>query len=769
MKSMFSVTTTVTKKKSLRALLALWPILSLHLCFGSPRLHSTEGSVAERSDVKHAVETAVIPITYADVENPKYQDQLVSVTGTLSSQFHDLNSSIVIIDMEGHLLIAGIGGDQALPELPTGSTIRLVGYDRIDPKGYSASGRIPRLALRSLADVQVIAGPPWATFRNFLEVLIFVLFFVTAFIVRAAFLRWQAINKKVWTNRSILIAKERSRILELISCNKPFSDLMVELDKSTQLLLPGLHCHFEESSQIDERFTAADSKDVSPNEKSLFSLNLKNDRGITTGRVTITGRKTGSLPPDYPDIFTLISELAALATRQASLYHGLIYHSTHDPLTELPNRRLCESRLAEALSESHDKEGQLAVIYIDINRFKYINDKYGHKVGDIYLQQIAMRLKSQIRAIDTLARIGGDEFMVIAPFPEAYDRAHALTARLKRCFDDPFELEGELINGSASFGFARYPEHGTTAEELKRHADHAMYLTKHQRRTPGQPQTIAIITPDELEMALVRGRFRLAYQPQFSASGLLTGLEALLRLEDPVLGVVTPDAFISVAENHPVIVGIGNWVLRCALEDAMAFGVDQGRPVSITVNVSARQIEEAGYAEGVLKILNAIGFPPERLELELIERSLILSGPSVRKELEKLRAAGVKVSLDDFGTEQSCLSALHKLPIDTIKLDRSFISAMDTEAEVIPIIQAIVSMARSLGKRVVAEAIEHTGPVPQLLAMGTMDFQGYLLGRPVPASTVAAQIKTWRAGITMPAAFTKQESNRRPSPLPSDR
>jgi EAL domain-containing protein (putative c-di-GMP-specific phosphodiesterase class I) len=228
-------------------------------------------------------------------------------------------------------------------------------------------------------------------------------------------------------------------------------------------------------------------------------------------------------------------------------------------------------------------------------------------------------------------------------------------------------------------------------------------------------------------------------------------------LDDPVLGLLTPEAFISVAERHPVIVGIGAWALRGALQDANRWKLNTGEEVTIAVNVSVRQLEEPGYANSVLECLQENNFPPERLEIELIERSLIFSGDKVIQQLERLRNAGVRISLDDFGTEQSCLSLLHKLPIDTIKLDRSFIRAMDSEPGVFPIIQAIVSMAHSLGKRVVAEAIEHVGPVPALLKMGKMDFQGYLLSRPVPAEEVHIHIEKWRAGIVMPEAF--RESN----------
>ena len=396
----------------------------------------------------------------------------------------------------------------------------------------------------------------------------------------------------------------------------------------------------------------------------------------------------------------------------------------------------------------------MLVVYIDIDHFKQVNDEYGHKVGDLYLRQISTRLLTQIRPIDTLARVGGDEFIVIAPLESALEVENVFLARLRACFESPFVIEGACIHGAASLGVASYPEHGTTAEELKRNADQAMYLIKQSKidRADGSFE-FAVITPHELELALRKGLFRLAYQPQFSFSGHLTGLEALIRLEDPILGTLTPDAFISVAEKHDVICDIGNWVLGAALKDAIQWGLHTGDPVTIAVNVSVAQIKRRNFAQSVLACLAENSFPAERLELELIERSLMVGGDQVTRQLEQLREAGVRISLDDFGTGQSCLSMLHKLPIDTIKLDRAFIVAMDNEPAVLPIIQAITSMAGSLGKRVVAEGLEHTGPVPTLLKMGAMDFQGYLLSRPLSRNEVDHRIAAWRSGIEMPLAF----------------
>jgi diguanylate cyclase (GGDEF)-like protein len=700
--------------------------------------------------------TAPREISYVDASSGRYTDQLVTISGDLVSELNDADSYSVIISTDGHLVTGFLPQTSNLRLIQPGSRVRITGICRFVTTDPALPAHFIHVEMRNGADFQLISEASWFTLPHYLFLLgaglTVALGIFAFFYARHAVIRWRDRSQAAWIDRSMVIARERSRILEMISSNHKLEELLSEICKSTMQLLPGSHCGFSLQIQ-DDRGTTIQADQVDAYEHKLFEVSLHDDSNRVNGKIVVSAQSIQNMPVDREEIFKVLSELAPLAMRQSLLYRGLVYHSTHDPLTELPNRRLCESRLAATIEEAELNGGQMAVIYIDINRFKFVNDKYGHKVGDLYLKAIAQRLRSQLRPIDTLARIGGDEFVVIAPFPEAYDRAFALTIRLESCFEEPFDLEGVMIEGSASFGFARYPEHGKTAEELTRHADHAMYISKHEARISEEAHGIAIITPDELKLALLTGRFRLAYQPQFSSAGRITGLEALIRLEDPVLGLLTPEAFISVAEQHPVIIDIGAWALRTALQDANRWKLNTGDQISIAVNASVRQLEEPGYATSVLECLREFDFPPERLEIELVERSLMFSGDKVTLQLERLRNAGVRISLDDFGTEQSCLSLLHKLPIDTIKLDRSFIRAMDGEPGVLPIIQAIVSMAQSLGKRVVAEAIEHAGPVPKLMRMGEMDFQGYLLSRPVAADEVHLHMNKWRSGIRMPEAF----------------
>ncbi len=603
-----------------------------------------------------------------------------------------------------------------------------------------------------------ISSQLWLTVGHILLILSPLGVAALATAIWAAFLKsrhkWRIEVQNTLLDRSATIARERSRILEIISSSHKLDHLLAEICASAVLLLPGTECSY--NLQFESELAAAGPEEQQPgppHKEVLFEIALRNDAERLIGKVFVSAAP-GHIPAQDSDhIYKLLSELAVLSMRHSLLYQGLVYHSTHDPLTELPNRRLYESQLANALEQAELHRSQLAVVYIDVNRFKHVNDKYGHKIGDLYLKQISARLRHQLRPIDLLARVGGDEFIVILPFPETFDRVHSVIVRLKACFNDPFSLDGQIVTGSASFGFARYPQDGVTAEELTRVADNAMYICKHDAHIAQEARAVAIITPDDLGLALINGDFRLAYQPQFSAAGRLTGMEALLRLDHPTLGFLPPGAFISIAERHSVIVDIGAWALRVALQDATRWNLKFGDPLTIGVNVSTRQLQEPGYAASVLKCLDDHSFPPDRLEIELIERSLMISETTVLQQLDQLRQAGVRISLDDFGTEQSCLSLLHKLPIDTIKLDHSFVRAMDDEPRVLPIIQAIVFMARSLGKRVIAEGIEHVGPVPALINMGKMDFQGYLLSRPVPAAEVDQLILTWRSGITMPDAF----------------
>ena len=718
-------------------------------------------SLRNASIVKTGERAFVAPraVTYSEALSGNYSDNLVLINGILVSELHDARAETLVLNVDGHLVNSYLEGRGTLPDFLLGSRIQIVGICRILPGGPWRAPYLFSLQMRSIGDAQLVSQPSWWTVKHLSEILGALLLLALAITAWAVILRQRVIQQTARLERSMMLARERSRILEKISSNHAADVLLTNICASVMSLLPGVSCAYRLQSAEDAsgRETSVDGDRHF--ESSLFTMELLGMNDQPCGNITVSAPADRPVRSDQQDVYAMLLEMATLAMRQSLLHQSLVHHSTHDPLTELPNRRLCELKLGSALEEAHRHGTRLAVVYIDVNRFKRINDRYGHKVGDLYLRQISERLQTQVRSTDLLARIGGDEFLVIAPLATSHEYAETLTARLKACFDDPFLLEGHSIEGSASFGMARYPLDGTTAEELQRKADHAMYLFKRSTSAIADvSQGIAIITPIELELALAKDQFHLVYQPQFSMNGVLTGLEALIRLEDPILGSLTPDAFISVAERHDVILGMGAWVLKRALQDAIHWKLDTGAPMVMVVNVSAREMNEPDFAERVFAALEESGFPAERLELELTERSLVSDSDNAARQLRRLRQAGVRISLDDFGTGQSSLSLLHKLPIDTIKLDRSFIVAMDDEPEVLPIIQAISFMALRLGKRIVAEGIEHTGPVPALIEMGKIEFQGYLLSRPLSFVDVEAKIKTWRKGILMPEAFRESKS-----------
>jgi diguanylate cyclase (GGDEF)-like protein len=349
------------------------------------------------------------------------------------------------------------------------------------------------------------------------------------------------------------VAQERSRILEHISSNASPNLVLTEICTSVRRLLPEFDCvYFLEGAEkpLSIRGSVASG--------NAIKMTLTNPDGREIGEIAVIPPNKCTLATDQLEIFNSLTELSSLAVRQSLLYEGLLHHSTHDPLTDLPNRRLCENRLNAALEQASQLGDRLAVIYVDVNRFKQVNDKYGHKTGDLYLRLISQRLLTQIRPTDTLARIGGDEFLIIVPLTANAESPELVAVRLRACFDQPFLVDGGQIEGSASFGVAIYPDDGTTAEDLKRKADYAMYLAKRSAAALVQPEgDLAVITPGELKTALHRDQFSVVYQPQFSADGRLTGLETLLRLQDPILGTLTPDAFISVAERSGIICDIG--------------------------------------------------------------------------------------------------------------------------------------------------------------------------------------------------------------------
>jgi len=416
--------------------------------------------------------------------------------------------------------------------------------------------------------------------------------------------------------------------------------------------------------------------------------------------------------------------------------------ATHDPLTGLPNRQLLFDRLAHGLAAARRYGHRLAVLFLDMDRFKTINDTLGHSAGDLLLRGVGERLERCVRRSDTVARIGGDEFSVVLdPIQQPQDAARAAQAILDRlCL--PYKVDGRDLYLAPSLGIAVYPDAGSDPEALLRHADQAMYQAKEEGG--GQYQFFAatdhtrVLERLSLEVglrgALAREEFALYYQPLVSLeSGEVTGIEALIRWRHPHRGLIAPDDFIPFAEEIGLIVPIGDWVLRTACAQALAWQRAGLRPVPVAVNLSLRQFRQQGLVPGVARVLREAGLDPALLELEVTESRILEDPAAAFAKLRELKDLGLRIAIDDFGTGHSSLAYLKEIPADTLKIDRSFVQDITGRPRDAAITATIISLGRSLGVRVVAEGVETEEQRTFLRAHRCGEMQGFLFARPGPA------------------------------------
>ncbi|OAS25504.1 diguanylate cyclase [Methylobacterium platani] len=407
-----------------------------------------------------------------------------------------------------------------------------------------------------------------------------------------------------------------------------------------------------------------------------------------------------------------------------------------DPLTGLPNRLKLREHLDAALARlEHNAEG-CAVLLVDLDRFKPVNDTLGHPVGDALLQKVADRLRAMVRAGDTVARIGGDEFVVLQAGVSTPGEAQALARRVVDLVGRTYMIEGQLLSIGASVGVALAPADGQDADRLLKNADLALYRAKLDGRStfrffePAMDARMQARRRLELDMrqALARREFELHYQPQLNlADERLVGCEALIRWRHPERGLVSPLDFIPLAEEIGLIVPIGEWVIRQACRDAAGWP----QPLAVAVNVSPAQFKSDRLVETIVSALANTGLPAARLEIEITEGVLLQDNEKTLHTLHRLRDLGVRVSMDDFGTGYSSLSYLRAFPFDKIKIDRSFVADMEAKADGEAIIRAIAGLGRSLGMTTVAEGVETAEQLRRIRAEGCTDVQGYLISKPL--------------------------------------
>jgi len=425
----------------------------------------------------------------------------------------------------------------------------------------------------------------------------------------------------------------------------------------------------------------------------------------------------------------------------------LVFRAHHDALTGLPNRVLLSERLQQELAHARRADSQLALLFLDLDRFKSVNDILGHDGGDQLLREAAERLGACVRECDTVARLGGDEFVVLLTDLSSPQQAAKLAGQVLSKLSQPFQIANNECFVGASIGIAVFPADGAMAEELLKHADMAMYRAKAAGRgrfvffeeSMNIDQRERALMERELRLAIERDQLSVHYQPRVGLrDGRLLGAEALLRWHHPELGWVPPATFIPLAEDVGLIEEIGPWVLRhvCAqLADWQAAGYAIG---TVAVNVSGRQFRSSDLVAQVRLALESTGLAPHALELEVTEGVLIDNVEAVIELLSRIKQTGVSIALDDFGTGYSSMAYLRRLPIDVLKIDQSFVRDLAHDEDARSIVQAIVALAHALHKSVVAEGVETLVQADLLRALGCEEAQGYYFSRPVTAAALEA-------------------------------
>ena len=434
----------------------------------------------------------------------------------------------------------------------------------------------------------------------------------------------------------------------------------------------------------------------------------------------------------------------------------LLFLAYHDPLTNLPNRSLLQDRLMQALSSAERRSEKVALLFIDLDQFKFVNDSLGHSAGDQLLKQVAERLERCARNGDTVARLGGDEFVVVlSGVKDSTDAAFAAN-RVKEDMAAEFTISGTRLSATCSIGISIFPDDGGDSEVLIKHADTAMFSAKENGRnqwqffTPEMNRRAVerLSTESDLRIALKKEQFFLEYQPQLELStGKIVGAEALIRWRHPEKGVIPPNQFIHVAENIGEIIPIGEWVLRTACAQAKKWQAQGIPPMTMGVNISAVQLHHGSLLSTIKKVLDETGLAPEYLELEVTESLLLEREENISSQMLKLSELGLKMAIDDFGTGYSSFSYLKRFRFDRLKIDGSFMQALNTDPNGVEIAGGIIALGKILKMEVIAECAETAEQLETLRSLGCDQIQGYYFSRPLGAAAFAEKVRTHYASL----------------------
>lgn len=606
--------------------------------------------------------------------------------------------------------------------------------------------------------------------------------------------------------RTELMETERRNFLESITQNQPLEDSLDQLVRilenqlegalcSVLLLKPGRLCHVAATTMGKEMMLGLEGRQLEeiagavgadPDQKEMVfvedlsavcpdrqvkewaaAFNLKScwfapvvhADGEPLGLIIVFFHEIRRATPQEHGRLQVATGMAAIAIEHRRLTDRLSYQAQHDALTGLPNRFLLDDRLQQAVAFANRHESRVAVLLLDLDGFKYVNDTLGHQAGDQVLVEVAERLRSVIRQADTLARVGGDEFCIIITGVRKPDDVLRVAHTCLESLRKPILIAERDYSVSASIGISYYPEHGRDAEVLQQHADTAMYHAKFNGKNGLQ-----VFTPEinaqlrerlelvgDLRQALDRGEFRLEYQPQFLAGGELVAFEALVRWDHPVRGLISPVKFIPIAEETGFVVPIGKWVLNQACQQLAKWRRAGHENLRMAVNVSTLQFERQDWVQTISDALQDSGLPPSALELELTETVVMKNCERAAERLGQLRELGISSAIDDFGTGYSSLMYLQNLPIDTLKIDQSFVRNLDPlsngETGNGAIVRAIVTLAQQLGLRVVAEGVETAEELALLRRLGCDLMQGYFFSRPMRVEACDLFLSQAKSGL----------------------
>jgi len=484
--------------------------------------------------------------------------------------------------------------------------------------------------------------------------------------------------------------------------------------------------------------------------EGVISSRERGIRAVETDRTT-SGDDMLMLREANSNLVIATLEAHRLTEQVESAKVELDYLAHHDALTNLPNRMLVLDRLGQAIEVARRQRKQLAVMFMDLDRFKHINDLLGHAVGDQLLQSVAKRLVASGRQSDTVSRLGGDEFLLLLPSIERADDAALSAQKMLAALDPPHHIDGNDVHVRVSIGISMYPDDGQDAQTLIKCADTAMYYAKKNGRNSFKffepnMNTLAVqrqSIESSLRQALDQQEFVLHYQPKIDLqSSTIVGAEALIRWQHPQRGLLLPIEFVPIAENSGLIRPIGHWVLREACRQAKTWLQAGLPPITVAVNTSVLELHAVDFLENLRAILEETQLEPCYLELELTESVFMRNAEPTGSLLQAIADLGVKLAIDDFGTGYSNLSCLSRFPIDTLKIDQSFVNRMTGNPDDANIVRAVIGMGKSLRQKVIAEGVETPEQHGSLMALHCDEGQGYYFGRPLPAEAFATLLQT---------------------------